>query len=202
LQDQGKLIALEGIDESLLSAQAERLYRWLRERGLAAERTGEPTYGPAGAQVRLVRGGRLRLDPQSLALLWTADRLDQLGREDGILAWLADGRHVVCVRYFAYACAYLWGRVEWEWSRAINAPCRMPDLTFYLDFPPSSAGVSGAAALREGYLAALQALRAQGEAIVTLDGTVTPDRLDHAVRRPVADLLGEPLSASVKGNGC
>ena len=54
----GKLVALECIDDVTMGAQAQRLYRWLRGEGIAVELTGEPTYGPVGAQIRLFRQGR------------------------------------------------------------------------------------------------------------------------------------------------
>ena len=133
----GKLIVLEGPDDAVIEAQTRRLVRWLRGQGIAVEQTGEPTYGPVGAQIRLFQQGRLQIDPHSLALLWTADRMDHLGREDGILSWLADGRHVLCARYllFSYACQL--DHVELDWLKRINARCRHPDLTLFLDVDPA-----------------------------------------------------------------
>jgi len=134
---EGKLIVLEGPDDAVIEAQMRRLVRWLRGQGIAVEQTGEPTYGPVGAQIRLFQQGRLQIDPHSLALLWTADRMDHLGREDGILSWLADGRHVLCARYllFSYACQL--DHVELDWLKRINARCRHPDLTLFLDVDPA-----------------------------------------------------------------
>jgi len=134
---EGKLIVLEGPDDAVIEAQMQRLVRWLRGQGIAVEQTGEPTYGPVGAQIRLFQQGRLEIDPHSLALLWTADRMDHLGREGGILSWLAGGRHVLCARYllFSYACQL--DHVELDWLKRINARCRHPDLTLFLDVDPA-----------------------------------------------------------------
>lgn len=136
-QGAGQLIALECVDEVMLEAQAQQLYRWLHGRGVAIELTGEPTYGPVGAQIRLARQGRLQVDPASLALWETADRMDHLGQENGILSWLAAGRHVLCARYllFSYACHL--DHVELDWLQRINARCRRPDLTLFLDVDPA-----------------------------------------------------------------
>jgi hypothetical protein len=74
----GALIALEGSDDVVLDTLLERLYRWLRGKGIPVERAEAPTRSPIGALLRLQQQGRLRLDPPCRALLWTADRLDQL----------------------------------------------------------------------------------------------------------------------------
>ena len=198
---EGKLIVIESIDEAAIEAQAQRLYRWLRGRGAGVELTGEPTYGPVGAQIRLFQQGRLQIDPFSLALFWTADRMDHLGREDGILSWLADGRHVLCARYllFAYACQL--DCVELSWLRQINARCRRPDLTLFLDVDPVASATPDAERLRQNYWTAMDTLRREGESadwaspIVVVDGGlgqstgVSADKVFETCRRQVVDLL-------------
>ena len=130
---QAKLIVLEGVDEISLYGRMGRLYRWLRAQGIAVEQTHEPTHGPGGTQIRLFQQGRLHLDPASLALLWTADRLDHLGREDGVLSWLGEGRHVLCARYLLFSYAAQLDELPLAWLRQINARCRAPDLTLFVD---------------------------------------------------------------------
>jgi dTMP kinase len=198
MAEAGKLIVLEGVEGAALGALAERLCRWLRGQGVAAEHTRQPTSGPAGAQVRLVQQGRLSLDPVSLALLGLADRLDHLEHEGGILAWLAEGHHVLCVRYALYAYACQWGQVKWDWLRRIDAACRVPDLTLYVDGPLSPAGE--AQRLRAGYLGAIERLRDEGQAVVVVAGQGAPDVVYQACQRHLADLLDLSLSADpVKG---
>ena len=194
----GRLIVLEGLDDVALGALAVRLCDALREQGVAAEHTREPTYGPAGAQVRLARQGRLPLDPISLALLCLADCLDHLDREDGIRAWLAAGRHVFCVHYTLYVCAWQWGQVDWDWQRQIEASCLVPDLTLYLDSPLSAlngacvgdAEVLGSNAerLESGYCRAIERLQDEGQPVVVVDGRAAPDEVYRACLRYVADL--------------
>ena len=194
----GKLVALEGLDDALLGALAARLCAGLRERDSAAEPTREPTYGPAGAQVRLARQGRLPLDPVSLPLLCLADRLDHLDREAGIRAWLAAGRHVLCVHYALYAYAWQWGQVDWDWQRRIEVSCPLPDLTLYVDTPYAAldgtcvggAEVRGASAARleAGYWQAIERLQGEGQPVVIVDGCGPPDEVYDACLRHVVDL--------------
>jgi hypothetical protein len=194
MAEHGKLIALEGTDDVALGELAGALCRWLRERQIAVEHTREPTYGPAGSQVLLARQGRLALDPVSLALLCLADRLDHLQRGDGILAWLAQGRYVVCVHYALSAYAQQWGQVDWAWQRQIDAPCRAPDLTLFVH--PSQAEGDP---LQSAYLQASERLRAEGQAVVTVDGRRSADEILGVCQRRVADLLGRDDPAPTVG---
>jgi thymidylate kinase len=178
----GVLIALEGAQDALLEAHAERLFRWLRERGVAVERAREPTNGPVGALIQLARQGRLRFDPASLALLAVADRMDHLEREGGILSWLEEGRVVLCVHYSVAAYARAPEGVEWAWLRLINARCRPPDLALWID-------ARGAAPLVRRYRQVAARLQAQGEPLCTIDGRGTADEIHAACQRQVANLL-------------
>ena len=187
MPDKGRLIALEGVDDQALDSQAESLYRWLHGVDIAVEKTREPTNGPVGTQVQLHRQGRLHFTPGSLALLLMADRLDHLTREDGILAWLDGGRHVLCVHYLLSSYARLFDQVPLDWHRQINVRCRAPDLTLYVDAP--SAGRDALA-----YLRVIESLSAEGQTIPCIDAAEGADAVDQGCRREIARLLslGEP----------
>jgi thymidylate kinase len=182
---QGKLIVLEGIDDAELGDLAASLCRWLRGQQVTVERTREPTYGPVGSQVLLAWQGRLQFDPVSLALLCLADRLDHLQREDGILSWLDDGRCVVCVHYALSAYAHQWGQVDWAWQRQIDASCRIPDLTLFVDLASTESDP-----LRMAYRQVVERLQDEGRTVVVVDGCGTPDEVLGMCQRYVADLLG------------
>jgi len=186
---EGKLIVLEGIDDAVLHAQSERLYHWLRGQGIAAEQTQEPTYGPVGAQIRLYQQGRLELDPASLALFWTADRMDHLRREDGILSWMAEGYHVLCTRYLLFSYAYQLHQIDLDWLRQINAPCRRPDLTLFIDTPLPQDHRPQVSQLWGNYLQVIERTRSEREWIENIDGRGTPDEIHRACQRQVAALL-------------
>lgn len=187
MAQEGKLIALEGVNETLLEVLVQRLYRWLGERGIAAEHTAEPTAGPVGAQIVLARQGRLCLDPLSLALYDVADRMDHMGRADGVLAWLSQGRYVLCARYLAFSYACHLAHVDLDWLLKINARCRVPDLTLFVDTGPDAATTD----LYAHYQEALSALQRDGQDVVVVDGRGGIDMLFERCCRHITDLHGE-----------
>jgi len=190
MAEKGKFIVLEAVDDSALALLSGELCRWLRECDLPVEETREPTYGPAGVQIILSRQGRLHFDAASLALLYLADRLDHVQREDGIASSLAAGRHVVCIHYGLAAVSQLWGQVEYDWLCRIDAPCRVPDLTLFVDLPADGPLQSR---LREDYLAAVQCLKDNGQGITVVDGVVDSDdvlaQVGWACKRYIARML-------------
>jgi len=191
MAESGKLIALEAIDDVAVGRLAQELCRWIRECGMAAEHTREPTYGPAGIQLLLAQQGRLTFDATSLALLYLADRLDHTQRVDGIGAWRAAGRHVICTHYRLAADAQLYGQVEWDWLQRIDALSCAPDLALYIDFPVLQIEQDR---LRAGYHAAIQRLQKEGQGICVIDGTAAVEHLLSECKRHVACLLGLGLS--------
>jgi thymidylate kinase len=184
------LVALEGIDPDLLQVQAERICHWLRDQGIAAEQTQEPTQGPVGVQIRLAQQGRLHLPLTSIALLEVADRLDHLACPGGILAWLAERRIVVCVHYTLSGYASHWHHLDWAWLRQINARCRAPDLTLFIDTPVPP--VAQAEELDRNYRAAIAALQSEREPIAVIDGRGSVDEILSACQAQLAPLLGQP----------
>jgi thymidylate kinase len=188
----GTLIALEGPDGEQIAALHDRLYSWLQDEGVAVERAQMPTRGPIGLLVRLQQQGRLDLDLATLALLWTADRLDLLGRSDGVRAWLSAGRVVLCAHYRLRAYAALSGttgqpdhadRLDPRWLSRIDAPCPAPDLTLYLA-PPAAQAAQG-----DPYARALAMAAQEGERVARLPAGRTPDEADRACRAHIAALL-------------
>jgi thymidylate kinase len=185
----GTLIALESHDDVVLDTLLERLYRWLRGESVPVERAEAPTRGPIGALLRLQRQGRLQLDPPCQALLWTADRLDQLGREDGLRASLAEGCVVLAARYLLYGYDLLSGRhdqsdrVDLAWLERINAPCDAPDLTLYI----GAIGADAALSAREERL--LEAAARKGGRLVRVLGCETIDTAEAACREQIAAFL-------------
>jgi len=179
----GRLIALECVDEAVLETLIQRLYRWLGDRGIAAERTAEPTSGPVGAQIALSRRGRLRIDPLSLALYDVADRMDHLGREDGVLSWLSAGRYVLCAHYLAFSYACHLEHVDLDWLHKINARCRVPDLTLFVEVEPDVA-----TDLSRHYRTAIAALQDVGQNVVVVDGRGGTDQLYERCCQHISDL--------------
>lgn len=188
---QGTLIALEGPDDAQIAALLERLYNWLQEKGVPVERAQMPTRGPIGLLLHMQAQGRLQLDPASLALLWTADRLDLLGRADGVRAWLSAGRVVLCAHYRLRAYAALLGAPELDdgerWLAQIDAPCPAPALTLYLAPHPAPAAPAVPAA--DPYARARQAAAAGGARVVQLAGEGGLETQERACRAEIAAAL-------------
>lgn len=147
----GLFVAIEGIDGSGTTTQAEALTEALNHAGFDVWLTGEPTTGEiAGLIRRILR----REDPNpgavALALLFAADRAEH---QELLLHHLGQGRIVVCCRYLLSSLAYQsteiqplsgWGRVE-DWLRSINDRTWRPDLTLLLDCPAEVAAARRAA---------------------------------------------------------
>lgn len=181
MADSGKLIALESADESLVERLTLRLYRWLGTRSVRCEHTAAPTFGPVGAQLILHRAGRLHLDPLSLPLVELADRLDHLGRPDGILAWLSDGRQVLCRHYLLASLARHLPCADLDWLLQINVPCRRPDLILYLDTGPEHE--------TQPYRSVIEGLRERGWSGIVIERLDDDEHLFVRCRAHLAHLL-------------
>lgn len=139
-----KFIVLEGIDGSGTTTQCTRLATWLRERGHAVLETREPSTGSVGRLVREQLGqGSGRVDHQTLALLFAADRLDHLAIE--VEPALRAGHVVVCDRYLLSSYAYQGLTSPRDWIESINRRARRPDLTLWLDIEADVAAARVAA---------------------------------------------------------
>jgi dTMP kinase len=200
---QGKFIVLEGIDGSGLSTQAGRLVPILtRQTGRKTLLTKEPTDGPAGLLIRQVLNGRLKnVTPQSLALLFAADRLDHL--DNFVLPALSRGENVVCDRYLWSSRAYQSLDCDAAWVENINCFARQPDLTVLLRARPA---VSLARIARsrfqselfekeevlrrvlEQFDRLLAAGRAAGQNVAEADGEAAPDAVTSALARLLSAL--------------
>jgi len=137
----GKFIALEGIDGSGTTVQAQLLFGRLNDLGVSCFKTAEPSGGAIGRLIRQILGNKPtftylnKLDHERrkviLALLFTADRLDH--------AWVEMETHwnqgmvVVCDRYAISTLVYELGVLaDREWIEEIGRSAPRPDLTIYL----------------------------------------------------------------------
>ena len=140
----GLFVVLEGIDGAGTTTQAERLSAALREEGRAVLTTREPSDGPVGTLLRqalagrlVLPGGRGALAPETLALLFAADRTDHLAAQ--VRPALEAGTIVVCDRYVLSSLAYQGALLPPRWVEAINAFAEPPDLTLFLEVDPKVA---------------------------------------------------------------
>lgn len=150
----GVFVVIEGTDGSGSSTQCELLRRDLRRTGRSVLLTKEPTRGPAGAIVQLALDRRLHgpnrhfysssgerepaaseLDFHTMALLYAADRMDHV--EGVIKPALDQGWVVISDRYVLSTMAYQGLHLDVDWLLEINRYALLPDLTLFLDVPPS-----------------------------------------------------------------
>jgi dTMP kinase len=201
----GRFLVVEGLDGAGTTTQSRLLAEGLRRAGRPVQLTAEPSGGPVGALLRQVLARRIAgaagrgFDPEALALLFAADRLDHFRAE--VEPLLAAGRDVVSDRYTLSSLAYqslTTGRAAWV--EAVNGRAPAPDLTLFLRVRPAVAwrrrfAESGSRDLYEvpafqrrvarSYERCLAVLRRRGERVEVVDG-----------ERPVEEVAAAVLAAA------
>ena len=136
----GALVAVEGIDGSGLSTHSRLLSERLKEFGLRAVYTKEPTDGPVGRVVRDMLS-QPSPNPWLMALLFAADRLWHMHYDPslpgvGVEGSLREGYIVVTDRYKYSSIAYQGAMgVPRDWLWQVNAAAREADVIIYIDVP-------------------------------------------------------------------
>ena len=132
-------IVIEGLDGAGTTTQARMLAAALRELGHSVHETREPSDGPVGNQIRHALARRLTLPggaslaPETIALLFAADRIDHLRAE--VEPALERGQLVISDRYVHSSLAYQGVQLAPDWIAAINRNARPADLVVFVDAP-------------------------------------------------------------------
>ncbi len=186
----GRFVVIEGLDGAGTTTQCAALARALRAQGREVVTTREPSDGPIGTMIRQALTGRLSLSqgkgpltPETLALLFAADRVDHVASQ--IEPALNRGAVVLSDRYLLSSLAYQGAQVPIGWVAEINRRARTPGLTLFLEIEPTAAAKRRAARggnpelyetlsiqrrTAKQYRAAIALRRKAGETIVVLDG--------------------------------
>ena len=137
----GRFITLEGGEGAGKSTQIQVVKDYLEARGIDVVVTREPGGTPVGQEIRnlLVSGDKDKWSPLSETLLILADRAAHLERV--IRPALADGKYVVCDRFFDSTRAYqgIAGGLGLEVIHNLQQPVlgtSLPDVTLLLDIDP------------------------------------------------------------------
>jgi dTMP kinase len=195
----GRLIAIEGLDQSGKQTQAELLRDSLKQSGRKARLVSFPDYGTSiGEEIARALTGEREYAPDVMQLLYTANRYERKG---DLLRWLEGGLMLVCDRYTASTIAYGEAQgLDPGWLAELQRFLPDAALTILLDISPETA-VQRKAAGRDRYERdlALQLLvresyqrqaRAQGWAVI--DGERSKNVIAAEVLSVVTSRL-EPL---------
>ncbi len=203
----GRFITLEGGEGAGKSTQIQVVKDYLEARGIDVIVTREPGGTTGGQEIRnlLVSGDKDKWSPLSETLLILADRAAHLERV--IRPALADGKYVVCDRFFDSTRAYqgIAGGLGLEVIHQLQQPVlgtTLPDVTLLLDIDPEK-GLSraqergGDLRFESKTLAYHQTLRQafldfakqEPERMVVIDA----DREIEAVSADIITVLGERL---------
>ncbi len=209
----GKLIVFEGLDGSGQTTQAQLLAKWfLDKRDQLAYYTKEPTDGPIGSLLKLALSNRLvcvnggkkpgPLDEITMGLAFAADRSDHLYNE--IVPKLKDGIHVITDRYYLSSLAYQSVVAEYDWIKEINRHSLQPDLTIYLEVPPTIClkrmqsqrwhmelyeDLRNLEKVQKNFTRAIVELTSQGERIRVIDGNDPVKDVHRKVVLTIKELL-------------
>jgi dTMP kinase len=127
----GRFIVLEGLDGAGTTTQGALLAARLLEHGIPVELTKEPTDGVIGVQARAFTDGRTHFEPETVALLFAADRIEHTVEMRRLLD---AGTWVVSDRYVASSLAYQTSQgLPFEWVRTLNSRAMEPDATVFVD---------------------------------------------------------------------
>ena len=129
-------IVLEGLDGAGTTTQMKLLADRLAREGTNHFATWEPTDGHVGKLIRSILHREVPARPETVALLFAADRNEHVHAPDiGIAARAARGETVVCDRYLFSSLAYQSQACDPEFVRSLNAGFPLPELLLFLDTP-------------------------------------------------------------------
>jgi len=145
--------------------------------------TFEPTDSQIGQIIRRGLKGEISLKPETICLLFAADRNEHLHGADGILAHINRGCLAVSDRYALSSLVYQGIECGDELPQLINSRFPAPELTIFLDIDPETAisRMKGRGSLdiyerldfqkkvREKYMSVLEAYRAAGAKVLIVD---------------------------------
>jgi len=133
-------VVFEGGDGSGTTTQLSMLTERLkRSKNPVFFPTFEPTNGQIGKIIRSALKKEIILKPQTLAMLFAADRNEHLNGYGGILTHAKHGELVVSDRYVLSSLVYQGIECGDELPAALNSRFGVPELTFFFDIDPKIA---------------------------------------------------------------
>jgi len=147
--------------------------------------TFEPTDGLIGKVIRAALKKEIPLKPETLALLFAADRNEHLHGPDGILERANRGELVVSDRYVLSSLVYQGIECGGELPYSLNSRFPAPELLIFLDVEPETAlrrvkdrtsseiydYLEFQTLVREKYLSSLEMYRGAGVRVEVIDAS-------------------------------
>ncbi|MCL2557618.1 MAG: dTMP kinase [Treponema sp.] len=191
-------VVFEGCDGSGTSTQIALLRkRFAESPGALPElcATAQPTDGEIGRLIRRALKGSPNLLPETLALLFAADREEHLRAAGGIIEDCSRGRLVVCDRYVMSSLVYQGIACGEDLPLALNSRFPAPELTLFFDIDPREAQqrMAGRASrdifenldfqtkARERYLRAVDEARLAGHDLRVIDAAQSEEEVARQV---------------------
>jgi dTMP kinase len=133
----GRIIAIEGIDQSGKRTQTQLLLRRIKQIGLEADRISFPIYhSPAGRQIRRFLEGKQDYPPEALHMLYSLNRWENQALIHDLVE-KAD--FIVADRYTPSNLAYGVSRgLSLGWLKTLDRGLPLADLVLVLDVPVRS----------------------------------------------------------------
>ena len=176
----GRFIVFEGIDGAGKTTQIDLLAKRLEDAGESVSVTAEPTDNESGRALRRALSGKEPHSECEMAVMFVFDRI---GHNAQIEELLAQGKTVICDRYYYSTLAYQGKSTDYAWVRAMNIGCpdiRRPDACIYLDLTPEESlariskgrdaveiyeNLEKLTEVRDSFFSVIEDLRAEGEKI-------------------------------------
>lgn len=193
-------VVFEGCDGSGTSTQLALLKTRLSANGDLPNgqhffSTFEPTDGAIGRFIRTVLAGNVPLHAGTLARLFAADRNEHLYGKNGIVERTRAGELVVCDRYILSSLAYQGLECGEELPRRLNEDFPVPQTLIFFDIDSEVAQkrmderpakdifeqLDFQIKVRSRYKAILDACKAQGTAVFTIDASKTIETIAQEV---------------------
>jgi len=157
--------------------------------------TFEPTEGHIGQLIRRALKKEITVRPETLCLLFAADRNEHLYDAGGILAHVNRGCLTVSDRYALSSLVYQGIECADELPQILNSRFPAPELTIFLDIDPETAldRMKGRGSLeiyeyldfqkkvREKYKSVLEVYRAAGAKVQTVDASKSAQEVAEEV---------------------
>ncbi len=185
-------IVIEGLDGSGTTTQLNMINNKFVKNGIKSLSTMEPTGSDIGALIRKALKKDIAIKPETLALLFAADRNEHLYGKDGIINYIEKGYFVISDRYLFSSIAYQSLDCDREWVAELNN-FPLPEMLFFIDVPPylcqdrmknrSSKElfeeISIQEKILENYSYGIKSLSESGMKVFNIDGTLTPDLINE-----------------------